>query len=235
MWLSLDRGARHKLKLSDRHHVAAPSSPETPELVVRFDSTLIGLVTIATERVVRLSYTVETSSAHVEPSDGQSLSWLGPSPLPPQTQFEIMLTERGSVLVPDKGSGVSNPGGWGQAVPDTIRALWPYVPEDAAPGTEWSAPPAAAGTGGGSRAAGPTTTYRVQTLSDAGRLLVSAEQTLTLTGREAVEAQGHSELQIHLQRDAGLLHADRHTKLWVRPSGTGARVVFGSTQVERPA
>ncbi|MBI3179132.1 MAG: hypothetical protein HYZ27_05690, partial [Deltaproteobacteria bacterium] len=131
MWLSLARGATSVLDLSDRQSIWPAPDGSDAELVITADAQLVQEVVLATPRVMRLRYRIDTLRAAmaIEPAP--------PAPWPEASQvsghgFELMITERGAIVVPAQGDKLPNRQAvWLATVAEDVRCAWSVPPDQA--------------------------------------------------------------------------------------------------------
>ncbi len=141
MWLELSTGAEHRLRLSNRQAIWPAPDGSDAELVVSTRAELDQRVVLATPRVARLEYVVRHIRATMAIDNGPQHPWADAAAVSGQ-RFEVMITERGALVVPSQGPRLPDTqAAWLATVAEDVRSAWVVPPEGAGVGSEWHVVP----------------------------------------------------------------------------------------------
>jgi hypothetical protein len=223
MWVTLSRGAQHRLALRDRQSIWPTPDGRDAELMLLTRVELLQEVLLVTPRVLRLRYVVVAATAAMAIDDQPEVPIGGAERLVGKG-FELMVTERGPMVVPATKEKLSGQlASFMGTITEDVRCAWPLPPDDAAVGSEWRLLPAVPG-GLPSRAsrADLDVTFSLTALTAAQAdvavrfavRVVIEEKNATLTG------EGTGTMAIQLDRTGGLIQATRDGELTL---GSGRR------------
>jgi hypothetical protein len=236
MWLSLIRGERCQLSVRSRQAIWPAPDGSDAELVINTVADVEQQVVIATPRVVRLAYKVVQMSATMALDDGRPAPWPDASAVE-GAGFEVMITERGPLVVPEQGWRLPNRQAlWLQGVAEDVRSSWTVPPPGARPGTEWTlAPIIPGGLPPGTSSATMDVRYRVEQIQ--GSCVDVAVQfqidfTLDRTaGGTAGEGGGDMAVQVH--QNVGVQTARRKARVEIQRKATQNQVIRTAMDLQR--
>ncbi len=214
MWFSLDPGTHRRLRLIDEQSIWPAPDGTDSEFVVTTDVQLLQEVMLATPRVCRLQYTIETLTATMTIGEQDPAPWPDASRIAGRS-FELMLTDRGPLMVPSEGSRLPHRlASWLETVSEDMRSCWPIPPPDSQPGTEWESMPAVpGGLPPGARSAKIKIKYRVlDILDDTADVQVKFGIRVVIkqpNSSRSYKAAGRGEVAVKLARAGGLTVATR--------------------------
>lgn len=236
MWLSLTRGARDRLTLTDRKSIWPAPDGSDAELVITTEAMLNQEVILVTPRVIRLRYVVEQIRATMALGDDRPAPW--PEALPVKSHgFEIMITERGALIVPTQGKRLPNKQAiWLDTVAEGIRSAWIVPPKDAQPGTEWQlAPIVPGGLPPGATSLDFDISYRLQQLDDAtAHVVVAFAMKFVLDIKPRAGAgEGKGDMTVRVERDGGVSEAHRTGRVELVRSATRNQILRSNMDLRR--
>lgn len=237
MWFSLEPGATHRLRLIDEQSVWPAPNGSDAELVITTVVDLRQEVVLATPRVCRLQYTIESLQATMLIGDEAPAPWPDASRITGRS-FELMLTDRGPLMVPSEGGKLPNRlASWLETVSEDMRSCWPIPPADCAAGTQWESIPAVpGGLPPGARSAKIKIRYQVVAIRgdivEVGikfgiRVVIKPPRST-----RSYKASGRGEVSVELNRNGGLVSASRRGVMEIeRPDNTRNQLVRAMMRV----
>lgn len=142
MWLALSTGAKSRVRLRNRQAIWPAPDGSDAELIIHTLAELDQEVALATPRVVRLKYLLREIRTTMAIDDGPEHPWPEAATVSGKS-FEIMITDRGPLVVPAQGPKLPNSrAAWLNTVAEDIRSSWPTPPDGAGVGSEWHMAPA---------------------------------------------------------------------------------------------
>jgi len=239
MWFTLEPGTRRRLRLIDEQSIWPAPSGADSEFVVTTDVQLLQEVMLATPRVCRLQYTIESLAATMTIGEQDPAPWPDASRITGRS-FELMLTDRGPLMVPSEGSKLPNRlASWLETVSEDLRSCWPIPPPDSQAGTQWEAMPAVpGGLPPGARSAKIKIKYRVLGIRDDladvrikfGIRVVIKQPNAS----RSYKASGRGEVAVELARAGGLTHATRRGVMEIeRPDNNRNQLIKSKMRVTR--
>ncbi len=215
MWLALARGATQNLELSDRQSIWPAPDGTDAELVITAQARLHQEVVVATPRVIRLRYRIDALDAAmaIEPAP--------PAPWPEASAvsghgFEVMITERGAIVVPAPGEKLPNRQAvWLATVAEDVRCAWSVPPDHAAPGMTWRGAPSVPG---GLPPATKSATFdvagRVDRLEGAlAQVVIDFAVHLVMETTHPARGEGQGTVHLAIHREHGIEQARRDSAL----------------------
>lgn len=234
MWLSLKSGERRRLSLVDRQSIWPTPDGRDAEFVITTRARLAQEIVLSTPRVLRLRYRVETIRATMTIDQSEPALWPDADPVAGHT-FEIMVTERGPLVVPSQGPRLANRHAtWLGTVAEDVRSSWPSPPAQVREGSEWRVVPVVpGGLPPGTSRADVDVSYRLAALAEhdadvAVRFVVK----VVLEGAHGtMTGEGGGEMSIHLDRESGVTRATRTGELQMFNAGRRVQVLRSSMEL----
>lgn len=224
MWFALRTGQSSQLRLVDEHSIWPAPDGSDSELVVTTEADLTEEVVLSTPRVSRLRYDVEAVRASMTLGDQPPAPWPEVSTIAGRS-FELMLTDRGPIVVPSAGAKLPNRlASWFETISEDVRSCWPVPPDNIVAGTSWDAIPAVpGGLPPGAKSAAIKISYRVASVVES-----SAEVEVKFGVRvvlepsnasQATQGEGRGDATVKLAQASGFQLAERHGRMeLVRPT-----------------
>lgn len=241
MWFTLEPGARSALSLVDEQSIWPAPDGSDSELVVITNAQLLQEVILATPRVCRLQYTIEDLQASMIIGDQDPAPWPDASRIN-GTSFELMLTDRGPLMVPSEGVKLPNRlASWLESVSENLRSVWPIAPPDCEPGTHWEAVPAVpGGLPPGARSAKIKIKHRVVAIrDDVAEIQIKFGVRAVIKPPNAPRSHkgaGRGEVVVNQRRAGGLLSAHRRGVLEIeRPDNIRNQLIKSKMRVNELA
>ncbi len=218
MWLQLEQGDETQLTLIDRQSIFPAPDGSERQFLITTTSTLKQHIVLATERMARLRYQVIHASATMTLGDQDPVPWTETGAIKGQN-FELMLTDRGPLVVPSRGARLPNRlAGWLKNASENVRTCWPVPPDHVKNDTEWELLPAIpGGLPPGTLAAKLRVRYQAEKVEDSeADINVRFGLNVTLdppTPAHAKEGIGIGEVEVHLNRRYGPSAVLRRTRM----------------------
>lgn len=201
----------------------APDGSDS-ELRMTVEVALREEVLLATPRVTRLRYEIAHAEGTMRLRDDAPTPWDGPPETVGRT-FELMLTDRGPLIVPYERERLApRIASWLEVIAENVRCCWPVPPTDLKAGMEWQAMPAIpGGLPPGVVSADFEMRHRAVDVFDGAadiEIQFSVKVALeTKTAAQARRGEGHGEVAVRLDRRCGLMTASRHSRMeLIRPT-----------------
>lgn len=236
MWLKLQGGDRTQLNLIDRQSIFPSVGGEDRQLLITTTSIVTQTTVLATKRMARLRYQVTDASATMSLRDQDPVAWKEAAAVKGQS-FEIMLTDRGPLLVPGRGPRLPNRlADWLRTISENVRSCWPVPPDDMQPGGEWELAPAIpGGLPPGTLAARLKVRYQAKQVERRwADINIRFGLTVTLdppTPAHATEGVGIGEVLVRLDRRYGPVQAKRRTRLELVRKRTNNQLVRSTMEI----
>ncbi|MEE8410747.1 MAG: hypothetical protein V3T05_14195 [Myxococcota bacterium] len=236
MWLSLTRGSKDRLTLTDQKSIWPAPDGSDAELVITTEAQLTQEVILVTPRVVRLSYTVDQIRATLTLDDGRPAPWPDAQPVKGKG-FEIMITERGALVVPVQGERLQNKQAiWLDTVAEGIRSAWIVPPHDAEPGREWKLTPIMpGGLPPGTKSLDFDVSYRLQQLDgpNAHVTVVFAMKFVLDTKPQVGTGVGKGDMTVRIDRSGGVSEAHRTGRVELLRTATRHQILRSNMDLRR--
>jgi len=213
MWLALSSGAKHRIRLTNRQAIWPAPDGSDAELIITTLADLDQEVILATPRVARVRYVLRSIQATMAIDEGPQHPWPDAAAVAGRS-FEIMITERGPLVVPSQGPRLPNAQAtWLNSVAEDVRSAWPTPPEGAEVGCEWHLIPAIPGglPPGTARADVDVACVMTAMRANTAQIKVAFEVRLVVEKTRAVHltGQGRGTMTIHADPTTGVKDAVR--------------------------
>ncbi len=236
MWFRLQPGARQRVQLHDRQAVWPAPDGSDAEFILDAEVQLTQEVLIATPRLLRLRYRIDELRATMALDEERATPWTGLEGLHGHA-FEVMITERGPIVVPGQGPKVApHLAGWLGTISEDMRCAWPLPPDHAAVGTEWRLVPVIpGGLPARTSRADVDVTYTLTALAgDAAEVAVRfAVRVVLEESTGALTGEGDGTMTIAAERDSGVTRAARRGALRLGGVGAGRQVIRSEMELAR--
>lgn len=237
MWFELQQGSTRRFRLRDEQSIWPAPDGIHSSLIIITETDVIQEVVLATPRVCRLRYAIDKLRATMILSDEPPAPWPDASRIEGRS-FELMVTDRGPLVVPAEGSKLPNRlASWLSGVSENLRSCWPVPPDDSAPGTEWESMPAIpGGLPPNTRSAKIKISYRVASIQGAtASIEIKFGMKVVITpprSSQPHKAEGRGALTVSLERQGGFTAASRTGVMEIiRPSAVRNQLVRSKMQV----
>lgn len=241
MWLDLEQHQRRMITLRSTQSIWPAPDGSDAELIITQDAHVAQEVVLVTPRVARLRYVIEETSATMTLGDNAPAPWPDAGAIKGRA-FEIMLTERGALVVPSQGSKLPNRlASWLEHISEDIRSCWPVPPAQVGQGDQWTTMPAIpGGLPPGAISATIKLEHELTRLEDPkAEVLVRFGVIVTLeqkTPSHAQRGEGRGEVQVRLHKQYGLHKALRRSRIeLVRPNAAVNQLLQNRLEVSAAA
>jgi hypothetical protein len=236
MWLNLSQGVKSTLALSDRQSIWPAPDGSDAELIITTKASITEEVLIASQRLVRLKYTLDKVEILMGLND------LPPQPWPDAAavsgkSFEVMVTDRGAIIVPSHGPRLANRlASWVNILAEDLRSSWSVPPESAAVGATWKLTPAfPGGLPPNTSSADFDVRYELAALKGP-----AAEVKVTFVIRLMIEAaqrtrsgKGSGEMTVQLDQGRGVQRAVRNGRLEIGATSKRNQLIRSAMELSR--
>lgn len=239
MWFELQQGSTRRFRLRDEQSIWPAPDGIHSSLVIITETDLIEEVVLATPRVCRLRYEIDKLRATMILSEEPPAPWPEASRIEGR-RFELMVTDRGPLVVPAEGSKLPNRlASWLSGVSENMRSCWPVPPDNSTTGTQWESTPAVpGGLPPNTRSAKIKIVYRVASIEDStASIEIKFGMNVVIKPPRAAQthkAEGRGALTVRLERQGGFASASRTGVMEIiRPSAVRSQLVRSKMQVVR--
>jgi len=237
MWFELQQASTRRFRLRDEQSIWPAPDGIHSSLIVITETDLVQEVVLATPRVYRLRYAIDRLRATMILGEEPPAPWPDASHIEGRS-FELMVTDRGPLIVPSEGSKLPNRlASWLSGVSENMRSCWPVPPADCAAGEEWESTPAVpGGLPPNTRSAKIKIAYRVASIQNAtANIEIKFGINVVIKPPRSAQphkAEGRGALSVNLERQGGFAGATRTGVMEIiRPSAVRNQLVRSKMQV----
>jgi len=234
MWLSLIPNDAQRVSLVDRQSIWPAPDGTDAEMIITLKAELLQTVLLATPRVCRIHYRIDSVDAAMHMDNRPTVPWPQAAALKDHS-FELMLTEKGAMIVPTvEGKIPARLRSWLNLISEDMRSCWAVPPDAVTEGQTWRLLPAVpGGLPPGTSAARVEIDYQLDRLRD-NNADVGVDFAVTVTiEADGVEKQGegsgHADIALH--REIGLRQGERRGRMEISDGRTRNQVIRSSMQV----
>ena len=233
MWFKLSSDHRRRLKLESLQAIRPAPDGQHAELTIGCQVVLCERVLFSTPRVIKLDYTIEELQATLRLDAQPEVPWPDPTELK-RRSFELMLTDRGAVIVPeDKGPSAKRLTSWLGMVIEDLRSSWPVPPEGLTLGQRFDATPVLPDLPQDTLHAEVHAEHQVVALAlPPATIDVTYRVLLRLKDQQAVvNGEGAGQMVVVLHEEQGLMSAKRQSTVVVGAPDRRRQVMASQMQI----
>ena len=236
MWLTLSQGKKASLAITDRQSIWPAPDGSDAELVITTKASLTEEVLIASRRLVRLRYTIDEFEVLMGINNLPPQPWPDAAPVSGRS-FEVMITDRGAIIVPSQGPRLANRhASWVNVMAEDIRSSWSVPPDRASAGATWKLTPAfPGGLPPNTTSADIDVNYLLSSLegSEAEVRINFAVHLMVDAPQHSEKGTGMGEMTVHLEQSHGVRHAVRNGRLELTAVAHAKEIIRSSMELIR--